>query len=182
MIEKAAGLQADEVFLDLEDACAPSEKESARTTVIDALASIEFKAPSRAVRVNAIGTEWAERDIAEIVAAGRVDALIIPKVESAADVASVDAVLARVADELGRPVELELELQIESALGAINVREIVAASPRIAALVFGPGDYAASLGIPQEQLGGDDARYGGHQWHWIMSQIAAHARRTAPRR
>jgi citrate lyase beta subunit len=179
-IEKAAGLGADEVFLDLEDACAPSEKEAARRVVVDALTRLQFKSATVGVRVNDLTTPWGERDIAEIVSAtaGHLDAVIVPKVESAAQVLQVAEILAGVEHQLGRPLELEVELLIESAAGAVELREIARASNRVVALVFGPGDYAASLGVPRVEIGGSDPRYPGEQWHWVMSSIVAHAKAT----
>ena len=178
MMGKAAGLDADEVFFDLEDACAPSEKETARGLAVEALRSHSFGRTTRAVRVNDLTTQWAERDVVAVLseAADELDALIVPKVEDGRQVEQVDLLIAQVERELGRKLELELELQIESARGAVNIREIAQASSRIAAIVFGPGDYAASMGIPQPDLGTSDRRYPGHQWHWIMCEIAVHAR------
>jgi citrate lyase beta subunit len=170
MIEKAATLDADEIVLDLEDACAPSKKEAAREAVVAALTSLDFGRSTRAVRINDLATPWARDDIARVVggAIGALDVLVVPKVESADQVALLD--------ELLPDVELETELLIESARAAVDLREIARASTRLGALIFGPGDYAASLGIPQHELGASDPRYLGHQWHWIMSEIVVNAR------
>jgi citrate lyase subunit beta/citryl-CoA lyase len=174
MMGKAAGLEADEVFFDLEDGCAPSEKKGARTLALEALKSLDFGDKTRAVRINQVGSSWVEDDLVELVphAAGHLDAIIVPKVETAEQVRWVETLLSR----LAAPSALELELQIESAKGAVNLREIATASARTTALVFGPGDYAASMGIPQREIGISDDRYPGHQWHWIMCEIVVHAR------
>ena len=176
MMEKAAGLDADEVFCDLEDAVAPEEKESARGLALEALRAHDFGRTARAVRINDLSTPWAERDLLDLVVVGAdaVEAVIVPKVGDAAQIEHLDRVLERIERESGR--RLELEIQIESALGAVNIREITRASGRIRAVIFGPGDYAASMGIPQDALGVSDPRYPGHQWHWVMAQIAVHAR------
>ena len=175
-MEKAAGLDADEVFFDLEDAVAPAEKEGARSLALEALRTHAFGRTARALRVNDLSTRWAERDLADAIVAGAdaLEAVIVPKVEDAAQVERLDELLARVERDTGR--RLELELQIESALGLVNLREITRASTRLSAVIFGPGDFAASMGIPQDALGTSDPRYPGHQWHWAMAQIAVHAR------
>jgi citrate lyase subunit beta/citryl-CoA lyase len=177
MIAKAAGSNADHVFLDLEDACAPSEKARARKLVVSALRDHDFGTKVRAVRVNAVTTPWCHRDIVDVVtAAGAdLDVLVVPKVEDASHVHFVDHLLTGIELELGEPIRIGLELQIESPRGAVNLRDIAGASSRIEAIAFGPGDYAASLGIAQHDIGTIDDRYPGHQWHWIMNEIVAHA-------
>ena len=178
MMEKAAGSDADLVFLDLEDACAPSEKEGARTLAVEALCEHDFGSTLRAVRVNGVTTPWCYRDVVEIVTAAhdRLDAIIVPKVEDASQVHLVDHLLSGIEQAVGATTPIAVELQIESPQGAVNLREIARASDRVAAIVFGPGDYAAALGIAQNEIGMIEPRYPGHQWHWVMSEIAANAR------
>jgi citrate lyase subunit beta/citryl-CoA lyase len=178
MMEKAATLDVDHVLFDLEDACAPSEKEAARALAVQALMQHEFGRSIRAVRINDVTTPWCRGDIESVVlgAGDAVETLIVPKVEDASHVHFVADLVAKLEADAGGESKIELEVQIESALGAVNLREIVRASDRIAAVVFGPGDYAASLGIPQQEIGMIDARYPGHQWHWIMCELAVHAR------
>ena len=178
MIENAATSAADEVFMDLEDACAPSEKVGARAIVVEALTALDFGRKLRVVRINGVGTRWSHGDVVELVTgAGReLDCLLVPKVESAGHVAFVDHLLTGLEAELGLEPRVRLELLIETAAGIVNVREIAAASARTEALVFGPGDYAVDLGVPRLELGMIDPEYPGHQWHWPMSSIAAHAR------
>ncbi len=177
MMAKAAEARADLVFFDLEDACAPTEKESARALVVEALCTHDFGRSARAVRVNDVGTQWCYRDILEVVtgAGDRLDVLIVPKVESAAQVHFVDHLVGALESELGLG-PLALELQIESPRGVVALSEICRASARIEAVTFGPGDYAASLCAPSSYIGASDDRYLGHQWGWVMSEIAAHAR------
>jgi len=175
MLEKAARLEVDEVVIDLEDAVPAAQKTDAtRRQVAEALRRTDWRAGIKAVRVNAPDTEWFHDDLRSLAesAGDCVDAVVIPKVESAATVVAVDALLSK----LGL-AHVALEVQIESAAGLVQVEAIAAASPRLAALVFGPGDYAASLGIPQEVLGGFDPAYPGDQWHYPRARIAvaAHA-------
>jgi citrate lyase subunit beta/citryl-CoA lyase len=178
MMEKAASSAADQVFFDLEDACAPTEKEGSRALVVRALQEHDFGDKLRAVRVNDVTTPWCHRDLLEVVTgAGHVlDAIIVPKVESASHVHFVDHLLNGLESALRLENQIRLELQIESPTSAINLREICSASKRIDAIVFGPGDYAASVGLAQLEIGMIDDRYPGHQWHWVMSEIVAHAR------
>ena len=176
MVEKAATLTPDEVFFDLEDACAPAEKDPARAELVARLPTLELAANRVAVRVNAVTTPWCYRDVIEIAKAGvRVDALIVPKVEDASHVHFIEHLLTQVEYETGRPRRMELELLIETARGVVNLKEILSASDRVAALIFGPGDYAASIGITQLGIGGFDPDYPGHETHWVLSEIAAHA-------
>jgi citrate lyase subunit beta/citryl-CoA lyase len=175
MLEKAASLDVDEVILDLEDSVPHDLKTDAtRKAVTDALAERDWRARIRAVRVNAPGTAWFEDDLRSLasLAPGRLDAVVVPKVESAQTLLAVDAMLS----QLGL-ARVALEAQIESAVGLVQVEAIAGASPRLEALVFGPGDYAASLGVSQAVLGGLDPNYPGDQWHYPRSRIAvaAHA-------
>jgi citrate lyase subunit beta / citryl-CoA lyase len=164
MLAKARTLPADEVILDLEDAVPATEKTpETRRLVVEALAG-EWAAPTVAVRVNAVGTPWFTDDL-RALAGAPVDVVVVPKVESPDDVAAAAGL-----------TDAALEAQIESARGMVEV-ERIAASPRLEALVFGPGDYAASLGIPQLEIGAIDAAYPGDQWHYARARIAvaAHA-------
>jgi citrate lyase subunit beta/citryl-CoA lyase len=179
MIEKAAASAADQVFMDLEDACAPSEKAGARALVVEALTSLDFGRKLRVVRINGVGTEWCHGDVTELVrgAGAHLDCLLVPKVEAASHVHFVDHLLTGLEAELRLERPIGLELLIETAAGMVELKEIAAACPgRTQALVFGPGDYTADLGVPRLELGMIDPEYPGHQWHWQMSSIAAHAR------
>lgn len=146
---------ADEIVLDLEDSIAPDAKADARAAAAEALLSYEFRDKTRAVRVNAIDTEWHEDDVAAILgtAAARVDCIVVPKVESGDEVRALDAHLEILQRQLALTSAVALELQIESARGLDRVSEIAAACRRTETLVFGPGDLAASLGIPELTIG-----------------------------
>lgn len=163
MAEKAAASAADQVILDLEDAVAPPDKEAARGAAVEALRANDFGGKVRSVRINAVGTEWAEGDL-EAIRDAKLDIVVVPKVQDADDVRFVESRL---------PDGVAIDVLIESARGAVDLREISRASARIEALVFGAGDYAASLGIGQATIGGIDRRYPGNQWQWVMSKLAA---------
>jgi citrate lyase beta subunit len=175
MIEKAARLPADQVILDLEDACAPSEKEGARAAVVDALRTVDLGPKVRAVRVNAVTTRWCYGDIVEVVrgAGANLDVIVLPKVEHVSHVWFADHLLSGLERDLGLEHEIRLDLVIETAIAGRDLPAIAQAGRRVDALVFGPGDYAASLGIAQTGIGAVERSYPGHQWHWAMSQIAA---------
>jgi citrate lyase subunit beta/citryl-CoA lyase len=179
MLDKARGLAADQVFLDLEDAVAPAEKTDAtRQLIVDALAR-DWQARTLAVRVNGVTTPWCWRDTVYVVrhAGARIDCLMVPKVEDASHVHFVDHLLGELELELDlQPGGIGLELQIESAAGAVNMEAIAGASARNETLVFGPGDYAANIGVPVLSLGASDPDYPGDQWHYINARIVNVAR------
>jgi citrate lyase subunit beta / citryl-CoA lyase len=178
MIEKAAGSEADQVFIDLEDAVAPTEKKTARALVVESLNALDFGRKVVVVRVNDVTTPFCHGDVLELVtsAGARLDCLMIPKVHDASHVHFVDHLLSGLEDDLGLTRPIGLELQIETPHGAVELAAIARASGRTETIVFGPGDYAVSLGVPQLELGMIDPDYPGHQWHWVMSEIASHAR------
>jgi len=179
MLEKAATLAADEVLIDLEDAVTPLEKNDAtRQQVVDALLGLEWRAGTRAVRVNDASTRWCFRDIAYVVerAAAGLHCIILPKVETAADVHFADRLLSQLELELGGSRRIGLEVQIESPRGLVNIESIAVASDRVETLIFGPGDFAASAGMPQLSVGEAVPEYGGDQWHYVLSRILMTAR------
>jgi citrate lyase subunit beta/citryl-CoA lyase len=179
MLEKARTLQADQVFLDLEDAVAPDEKnDETRHRVAEALRG-EWAAKTKVVRINGVATRWCWRDIVEVVRGARehLDCLMIPKVHDASHVHFVDHLLTQLELELDlEPGRIGLELQIESGHGCVKIEEIAAASPRAQTLIFGPGDYAANLGIPQLTVGAIEEGYPGDQWHYVCARIVNTAR------
>src|SRR5215831_15287926 len=120
MQAKAVTLDADEVLFDLEDATAPAEKVGARAVIVESLRTLDFGERAVAVRVNGTDTQWCYRDIVEVVepAGDRIDALILPKAESAADVHFLDRLLSQIELARGRPVgRIGIEVLIESARG-----------------------------------------------------------------
>lgn len=178
MIRRAAECGADEVFLDLEDACAPREKAAARGRIVEALRSLDFGRKVRAVRINDVRSPLAYRDLVEVVegAGQHVDVIMVPKVRSADEVRFVDRLLGMIESALGLSRRTGIEAQIEDGQGLVEAYAIAAASPRVESLVFGPGDYAASLGIPMLSIGAHQAAYPGPFWHHPMSAMNAAAK------
>jgi citrate lyase subunit beta/citryl-CoA lyase len=181
MIAKAARSAADAVCIDLEDSVASDEKSASRAHVIAALRTLDFGERLRLVRINALDTPFAYRDVVDVVeAAGdAIDLVMVPKVGSARDVVFVAMLLEQIEQARGLSRPLRIEAQIETAEGFVNLRDIAAASPRLDALIFGPGDYAASMGMPSTSIGAHDEYdegYPGHRWHAVMHMIVACAR------
>ena len=175
-ISKARGLPADEVFLDLEDAVAPSAKAQARASAAIAVSG-DWGGRLVAVRVNDVATQWAHRDVLDVVCGGRVDAIILPKVTSPDHVVWLDLLLGQVEREAGLPVgRTAIEAQIEDARGLAAVDAIAAASPRLQALVFGPADFMASVGIRSLDVGGQPEGYVGDAYHYALMRILIAAR------
>lgn len=181
MMAKAARSAADAVCLDLEDAVAPALKADARGEAVRALRELDFGGRLRIVRVNAMDTPWAARDLLAVLdgAAGHVDALMVPKASGARDVHFVDTLLAQCEAGAERPVRVGIIAQVESAAGFVHVNAIAAASSRLTTLVFGAGDYAASMRMPLANIGMRDefdAAVPGDRWHAVMHAIVAAAR------
>src|SRR3984957_21107990 len=143
-LAKAPTLPADMFFLDLEDAVAPLEKEAARAKVVEAVRDQDWGDAVLCVRVNAWDTKWTYGDVIDVVsgAGERLDELMLPKVQSAAEVIALDLLLTQVEKNSGLPVgHVGIEAQIETARGLINVDDICAASPRLETIIFGPADF-----------------------------------------
>lgn len=147
MIDKGLGSGADEVILDLEDSVPPEAKQAARATVAAALAAATRT--GLAVRINAVRSPWCHADaLACATAAGPARSLIVPKVESAGDLAFIDRLLDGAEAESGRGEPLAVQALIETAAGLANLAEIVTATPRLQAIILGYADLSASLGRP----------------------------------
>jgi citrate lyase subunit beta/citryl-CoA lyase len=182
VIAKAAASAADAVCIDLEDSIPLANKEAVRPNVARALRALDFGTRRRIYRINGLDTGFAYRDVIEVVeAAGdRIDLIMIPKVSSPDDVRFVDRLVTQI--EVARGLEsgkIRLEAQIETAAGFVWLREIADASPRLDAIIFGPGDYAASMHMPSSGIGAfdeNDALYPGHRWHAPMHAIVANGR------
>jgi malyl-CoA/(S)-citramalyl-CoA lyase len=144
-LEKAAQSAADAVFIDLEDAVVPELKAQARGKAIAAINDLDWGDRILSVRVNALDTEWGCRDIVELAeACPRLDRILLPKCETPGDIHAVEAMLGR------RPVRIDA--LIETAKGVANVEAIAASSKRLAAMVFGSGDYSLDLGVVRMTL------------------------------
>ncbi len=176
MIEKALRSEADLVFIDLEDAVAPEAKASARRHVVTALSEMEWRGRPRAIRVNGLATPYFYRDLIEVLetAGGRLDLIVVPKVGAAADVYVVTTLLSQIEAVMGKAQPTRLQVQIETAQGLLNCAEIARSSERLDALIFGPGDYAASVQMPSTAIGMPDEwdrRYPGHRFGYAMHQV-----------
>ena len=179
-LAKARGLAADEVFLDLEDAVAPAAKADARGAVVAALTEGGWDGKLLAVRVNDAATGWAYRDVAEVVegAGAQLDVIVLPKVTGPGHVVWLDLLLGQLEQAAGLAAgRIGIEAQIEDAAGLAAVDEIAAASPRLQALVFGPADFMASIGMRSLDVGGQPAGYsGGDAYHYPLMRILVAAR------
>lgn len=178
-IAKARGLAVDALFLDLEDAVAPAVKAESRQRIVGALTSEGFAAPVVTVRVNGWESPWTYADVIEVVsgAGAHLDALVLPKAQSAAQVVALDLLLGQVEAAAGLPVgRIGLEVQIEDAVGLLAVNQIAAASPRLHSLVFGPGDFMASLGMGGLNVGAQPAGYPADAFHHVLMSILVAAR------
>jgi citrate lyase subunit beta/citryl-CoA lyase len=179
-IEKAQGLPADEIFLDLEDAVAPSAKEGARKTVVAALNDGDWGGKVRVVRINDLETHWAYRDVIEVVegAGANLDAVMLPKASDASHVQWLDRLLTQIERAMGYEAgRIGIEAQIEDAKGMVNIDAIAASSPRLESLVFGPGDLMASINMRTLVVGEQPPGYTeGDAYHYILMRILMAAR------
>ena len=179
MLAKAAGLQVDQVFLDLEDSVAPVAKQEARQNVIAALLDQEWGDRIRVVRVNDWTTKWTYQDVTTVVeAAGEhIDAIMLPKVQTPGQVEALDLLLTQIETEKGFDVGgIGIEVQLENALGMVNLDEIAKASKRIETLVYGPADLMASLNMKSLVVGGQPEGYPADAYHYILMRILMAAR------
>jgi citrate lyase subunit beta / citryl-CoA lyase len=179
MLEKAQGLPADQVFLDLEDAVAPLAKPEARKNVVAALTEGDWGGKTRAVRVNDLTTPWTYRDVVEVCegAGAALDCIMLPKVQDASHVQWLDLTLTQIEKTLGLPVGgIGIEAQIENARGLVNVDAIAAASPRIETIIFGPADFMASINMKSLVVGALHPDYPGDPYHYILMRILMAAR------
>ena len=175
MIDKAADSAADYVFLDLEDAVAPPEKEKARKLAIQALNDIDWAAKGKtiSVRINGLDTHYMYRDVVDVMeqAGDRVHTLLVPKVGVPADLYMVEAMVNQIEQGCGLSTRVGLEALIETALGMANVEAIAQFGGRLEALHFGVGDYAASLRARTTVIGGQNPDYPGDIWHAGLARM-----------
>ena len=178
MLAKGPALPADEVFMDLEDSVAPLAKEEARHNVIDALKNNDWGDKTVVVRINSIDTQWAADDLKTVVegAGGVIDCIMIPKVQFPHEVMFVDHMLRMIEANTGLDRRIGIEIQIETATGLENIRDIAHASDRAETLIFGPADMSASLGLPTVTAGLPIPGYPGDHWHWALETILVAAR------
>ena len=194
MLEKAPAAGADYVMLDLEDAVAPDDKDQARANVIAALNEQDWGPTFISVRMNGLDTHYCYRDIVDVVerAGSKLHTVLIPKASCAGDVHVVATLLTQIEDAMGLRERLGIGVLIETAEGMYRVDEIAAACPeRMEAMVFGVGDYSASMQSQVSTIGGAEAwystltdpdddgdreRHWGDQWHYPLSRIAVACR------
>ena len=192
-MEKAAKGSADVVFLDLEDAVAPDEKEQARKNVIMALHELDWSGKTVSVRINGLDTQYMYRDVVDVMeqAGDKLDLFMIPKAGTAADIYMVDALVNQIEIAKGYTKRVGFEMIIETALGMQNVHEIAAASTRNESLHFGVADYAASTQARTINIGGPNPDYSvlthadedgkrelhwGDMWHYAVARMVVAAR------
>ncbi len=180
MLEKAKGLPADEVFLDIEDAVAPLAKPEARRNIVAALNEGGYDGKVRSVRVNDWTTPWTFTDVIEVVgqAGSNLDCIMLPKVHTPEQIVALDLVLTQVEKSTGLEVgRIGIEAQIENARGLINVNAIASASPRVETIIFGPADFMASINMKSLVVGEQPPGYDvGDAYHYILMQILMAAR------
>ncbi|MDN5914722.1 MAG: CoA ester lyase [Pseudonocardia sp.] len=178
MFAKAAAAGADMVFLDLEDACAPAEREAARGKAAAALRDLDWGSTTRAIRCNGVDTRWAHGDVIEVVTAARenLDMIVVPKVRTARDVWWVDVLLTQLEQTLGLTKKIALEVLIEEVEGLQNVDEIAHSSDRLEAIIFGAGDFSASQGARVDTNFDPVVDYPGDLWHYARARIMVAAR------
>ena len=193
LFEKAAASAADVVFLDLEDAVAPDDKEQARKNVIEAINDIDWGSKTLSLRINGLDTHYMYRDVVDVLeqTGGRLDLIMVPKVGTAADVYAVDMLVTQIEDAKGRDKRIGFEHIIETALGMANVDAIAQASKRNESLHFGVADYAASTKARTTVIGGPNPMYGvltdkeddkprdfhwGDMWHYAVARMVVACR------
>jgi malyl-CoA/(S)-citramalyl-CoA lyase len=193
LFEKAASSSVDVIFLDLEDAVAPDQKEEARKNIIQAIGDVDWGTKTLSVRINGLDTQWMYRDVVDLLerASERLDVIMIPKVGTTADVYAVDMLVTQVEQAKSRKKRLGFELIIETALGMANINEIAAASKRNESLHFGVADYAASTRARTTGIGGPNSDYvvltdpdasggrfthWGDMWHYAIARLVVAAR------
>ena len=177
MVAKAQVVPADEVVLDLEDAVPPDPelKRAARARLSELALQHPFAGRRLAVRVNRVGTREALDDLLELVPrlGPRLASVVVPKVQEPSEVTFVDRLLAALEPKGHR---VEIQIQIEDPRGLEAVGELAEASPRLSVLIFGPGDFAAAMGMPTLGIGREAPGYPGDVWHYPLYRIAVAAR------
>ena len=180
LFEKALNSAVDYVFLDLEDAVAPGDKEQARVNVIQTLLDLDWRGAGKtiSVRINGLDTHYMYRDVVDLMeqAGDRLDTILIPKVGVPSDVYMVEAMVNQIEQGKGFETRVGLEALIETALGMANVEAIAAYGGRLEALHFGVADYAASNRARTVNIGGLNPDYPGDQWHFALSRMTVACR------
>jgi malyl-CoA/(S)-citramalyl-CoA lyase len=187
LFAKMAASAADVINLDLEDSVAPSDKDTARANVIEAINTIDWGTKHISVRINGLDTPYWYKDVVDIMeqAGDRLDQIMIPKVGCAEDVYAVDALVTAIERAKGRTKPVSFEVIVESAAGIAHVEAIAASSPRLQAMSLGAADFAASMGMQTTGIGGTQENYymlregekhWSDPWHWAQAAIVAACR------
>jgi citrate lyase subunit beta/citryl-CoA lyase len=180
MLEKAKGLPADQVFMDIEDAVAPLAKPDARKNIVAALNEGGYDGKVRSVRVNDWTTQWTYADVIEVVsgAGANLDCIMLPKVQGPEQIKALDMLLTQIEKSEGLEIgRIGIEAQIENAMGLTKVDEIAAASPRVETIIFGPADFMASINMKSLVVGEQPPGYDvGDAYHYILMRILMAAR------
>ncbi len=180
MLDKARGLSADQIFMDLEDSVATIAKEEARRNIVNALNEGGYDGKVRTIRINDLTTQWTLGDVVALVegAGENLDCLMLPKVQTADQVRWLDTTLTLLEKTLGLTLgRIGIEAQIENALGLINVDAIASASPRVETIIFGPADFMASINMKSLVVGEQPPGYTeGDAYHYILMRILMAAR------
>ncbi len=180
MLEKAKGLPADQVFMDIEDAVAPLAKPDARKNIVAALNEGGYDGKVRSVRVNDWTTQWTYQDVVEVVsgAGANLDCIMLPKVQGPEQIQALDLLITQIEKSEGLPIgRIGIEAQIENAMGLTKVDEIAAASPRVETIIFGPADFMASINMKSLVVGEQPPGYDvGDAYHYILMRILMAAR------
>ncbi|MBC6497096.1 MAG: CoA ester lyase [Alphaproteobacteria bacterium GM7ARS4] len=191
--EKAAASDVDVIFLDLEDAVAPDEKEQARKNIIQALNDIDWKGKTMSVRINGLDTHYMYRDVVDVLeqAGNHLDLIMIPKAGCAQDIYAIDMLVSQIEVASKLKKRIGFEMIIETALGMQNVFDIAQASTRNESLHFGVADYAASTKAKTTVIGGPNPNYHvltdpddkgkrdvhwGDMWHYAIAKMVVAAR------
>ena len=180
MLEKAKGLPADQVFMDIEDAVAPIAKPDARKNIVAALNEGGYEDKVRVVRVNDWTTQWTYQDVTEVVegAGANLDCIMLPKVQTPEQIVALDMLLTQIEKTMGYDVgRIGIEAQIENTRSLINVDQIATASPRVETITFGPADFMASINMKSLVVGEQPPGYDvGDAYHHILMSILMAAR------
>jgi malyl-CoA/(S)-citramalyl-CoA lyase len=193
MIEKATTAGADAVFIDLEDAVAPDDKDQARKNAIQAINEMDWSKTTISVRINGLDTHYCYRDIVDVMeqAGGNIDSILVPKVGVPSELEFVAMLMGQIEMAKGYD-KVSLTALIETAMGMANVEAIAQTCPdRLEALHFGVADYAASTQARTTNMGGANPSYTllthpdeqgnrdyhwGDQWHFAMSRMVVACR------
>ncbi len=180
MFEKALASDTDFIFLDLEDAVAPPDKEQARKNIVQALNDLDWRGAGKtmSVRINGLDTHYMYRDVVDLMeqAGSRIDTILVPKVGVPSDLYAVEMMVNQIEMAKGLRNRVGIEALIETALGMANVEAIAAWTGRLEALHFGVADYAASNKARTVNIGGLNPDYPGDQWHFALSRMTVACR------